>query len=91
MPFTIKELFEAFEYQQKQIDKLRQDYEKLKAWSDLNDQYMRELVDTLSENMDKILQVVELPPELEEDLPKVIAAIREIEAAEAEPANISEL
>jgi hypothetical protein len=91
MPFTTKELFEAFEYQQKQIDKLRADYEKLKAWSDLNDQYMRELVDTLSENVDKILQVVEIPVELEEDLPKVIAAIREIEAAEAEPIDISEL
>ena len=52
---------------------------------------MRELVDTLSENVDKILQVVEIPVELEEDLPKVIAAIREIEAAEAEPCDISEL
>ena len=91
MPFTIKELFEAFEYQQKQIDKLRSDYEKLKTWSNLNDQYVRELVDTLCENVDKILQVVEIPVELEEELPKVIAVIREIEAAEAEPADISEL
>ena len=42
--------------------------------------------------MDKILSVVELPQELSEELPRVIAVIRENEAAAAElPADISEL
>ena len=92
MPFTSKELFEGFEYQQKQIDKLQQDYEKLKLWSDLRDQYMQELIDSLSETVDKILSVVNIPQELEEELPRVIAVIRENEAAATElPADISEL
>ena len=92
MPFTSKELFEGFEYQQKQIDKLQQDYEKLRLWSDLRDQYMQELIDSLSDTVDKILSVVNIPQELEEELPRVIAVIRENEAAAAElPADISEL
>ena len=92
MPFTSKELFEGFEYQQKQIDKLKQDYEKLKLWSDLRDQYMQELIDSLSDTVDKILSVVNIPQELEEELPRVIAVIRENEAAATElPADISEL
>lgn len=47
-PFTINDAYESFEYQQKQIDKLRADYEKLKYWSDLNDHYIRELIDILA-------------------------------------------
>lgn len=76
-PFTINDAYESFEYQQKQIDKLRADYEKLKCWSDLNDHYIRELIDTLAESVDKILQCVDISETKSEEIPRMIAKIYE--------------
>lgn len=81
-PFTVNDIFEATEYQQKEIDKLRNEYEKLKAWTDLNDHYIRELIDTLGETVDKILRVVDISEVKLDEIPKMIAVIRENEAAE---------
>lgn len=80
-PFTITDAYDSIEYQQKQIDKLRQDYDKLKSWSDLNDNYILELIDTLASSVDKLLLCVDTS-HIQEEVPKMIAKIRENEVVD---------
>lgn len=75
-PFTIDDAYDVVEYQQRQIDKLRQDHEKLRAWSDLNDRYIRELIDALTESVDRLLMCVDTS-HITEELPKMIVAMQE--------------
>ena len=85
-PFSVNDIYEATEYQQKEIDKLRADLDKLKAWIDLNDHYIRELIDALGETVDRILRVVDISEVKLDEMPKMIAVIRENEAAEQQAA-----
>lgn len=39
------------------IEKLEEQFAKLKDWSDLNDYWLRELIDALAESVDKILGI----------------------------------
>lgn len=50
---TIQELYEIIQTQQKEIEKLQQDFKALKEWSDLNDYWLREMIDALTESVEK--------------------------------------
>lgn len=39
------------------IEKLEEQFAKLKEWSDLNDYWLRELIDALAESVDKIMGI----------------------------------
>lgn len=39
------------------IAKLEEQFEKLKEWSDLNDYWLREMIDGLTESVDKLLNI----------------------------------
>ena len=39
------------------IEKLEEQFTKLKEWSDLNDYWLRELIDALAESVDKIMGI----------------------------------
>lgn len=51
---TNQELYEIIQAQQEQINDLQEKYIKLKEWSDLNDYWLREMIDALTENVDKL-------------------------------------
>ena len=49
---TIEELYEIIKKQQEEIDDLKDHLTRLKEWSDLNDYYLREMIDALTESVD---------------------------------------
>ena len=54
---TTNELYEIIAKQQIEIDILKKDYENLKEWSDLNDYWLREMIDALTESVDKLMGI----------------------------------
>ena len=50
---TTEELYAIIQTQQEEIEKLQQDFKALKEWSDLNDYWLREMIDALTESVDK--------------------------------------
>ena len=50
---TTEELYAIIQTQQKEIEKLQQDFKALKEWSDLNDYWLREMIDALTESVEK--------------------------------------
>lgn len=49
---TIEELYDIIKKQQEEIDDLKDHLTRLKEWSDLNDYYLREMIDALTESVD---------------------------------------
>lgn len=50
---TTEELYGIIKQQQEEIDKLKENFTALKEWSDLNDYWLREMIDALTESVDK--------------------------------------
>lgn len=51
---TIEQLYEIIAIQQTEIEKLTKDLKILKEWSDLNDYYLREMIDALTDTVDNL-------------------------------------
>lgn len=54
---TIEELYEMIKEQQNQINTLEKELLLLKQWSDDNDYWLREMIDALTENVDKLYSI----------------------------------
>ena len=54
---TTEELYEIIKQQQEEIDKLQKDFIALKEWSDLNDYWLREMIDALTESVDRLMGI----------------------------------
>lgn len=54
---TTQELYEIIQTQQKEIEKLQKNLKNLKEWSDLNDYQLREMIDALTESVDKLMGI----------------------------------
>lgn len=52
---TIEQLYDIIKIQQDEINALRKDYEHLKEWSDMNDIWLREMIDALTDTVDGIM------------------------------------
>ena len=50
---TTEELYAIIQTQQEEIEKLQQNFKALKEWSDLNDYWLREMIDALTESVEK--------------------------------------
>ena len=55
MDMTIEQLYDMIRTQQEQINKLQEHIKVLKDLSDLNDYWLREMIDTLTESVDSIM------------------------------------
>lgn len=53
---TVKELYEIIKAQQEEIEKLQERFTALKEWSDLNDYWLREMIDALTDSVDNIVE-----------------------------------
>lgn len=51
---TIEELYEIIKEQQKRIEILERELFLLREWSDDNDYWLREMIDALTESVDKL-------------------------------------
>ena len=56
MERTIQELHKIIQAQQAEINDLRDKYNKLKEWSDLNDFWLRDMIDALTDSVDKLYE-----------------------------------
>lgn len=52
---TIEQLYEIILSQQEEIEKLTADFKALKEWSDLNDYWLREMIDALTDSVDDLM------------------------------------
>ena len=80
-PINLNQLTILIERQDKQIAYLRDEIDKLKNWSDLNDHYLQEMIESLNDSMDRLRTAIN---ELHEH-DKVEERIRELEAEDALP------
>lgn len=55
---TIEELYEIIKEQQTEINDLKCHLSRLKEWSDLNDYYLREMIDALTDTTDGIVEYI---------------------------------
>lgn len=56
MEKTNQELYEIIQALQKQVNTIEKQLNKLKEWSDLNDYYMQEEIDALTDTVDKLVE-----------------------------------
>ena len=56
---TIEELAQKLEELQAKYDQLEYDYLRLREWSDDNDYWLREMIDALTESVDKLMGIVD--------------------------------
>lgn len=54
---TIEELYEIIKAQQSKIEDLEKELLYLRRWSDDNDYWLREMIDALTENVDKLYSI----------------------------------
>ena len=54
---TIEQLYEIILRQQEEIEKLTTDFKALKEWSDLNDYWLREMIDALTDSVDDLMDL----------------------------------
>lgn len=52
---TTEQLYDIIKIQQDEINQLRHELNSLKEWSDMNDYWLREMIDALTETVDSIL------------------------------------
>lgn len=58
MAIDMNQLTMLIEKQDFRIAQLQSEIEKLKAWSDLNDHYLREMIDANTASIDRLLTVI---------------------------------
>lgn len=56
MEKTIQELYEIIQALQEQVNSIEKRLNKLKEWSDLNDYYIQEEIDALTDAVDKLTE-----------------------------------
>ena len=54
---TTEKLYEIIKQQQEELDKLQRDFTALKEWSDLNDYWLREMIDALTDSVNKLMGI----------------------------------
>ena len=54
---TIEELYEMIKEQQNKINALEKELLLLRQWSDNNDYWLREMIDALTESVDKLMGI----------------------------------
>lgn len=57
-PIHLDQLFQVVEKQDQRIASLQEEIEKLKCWSDLNDHYIREMVEANGKSIDRLQLVI---------------------------------
>jgi uncharacterized membrane protein YgaE (UPF0421/DUF939 family) len=58
LPLTFDQLLMVIEKQDKRIAMLQDEIDKLKAWSDLNDHYLRELIEANAASTERLFTVI---------------------------------
>lgn len=57
-PISLNQLFMIVEKQDERIARLQGELERLKAWSDLNDHYLQEMIDANGSAVDRLRTVI---------------------------------
>ena len=57
-PISLDQLYQVIEKQDQRIATLQNEITKLKNWSDLNDQYLQEMIDSNSSSIDRLRTVI---------------------------------
>lgn len=57
-PISLDQLYQIIEKQDSRIASLQAEITKLKSWSDLNDQYLQEMIDSNSSSIDRLRTVI---------------------------------
>ena len=57
-PISLDQLYQIIEKQDQRIAMLQNEITKLKSWSDLNDQYLQEMIDSNSSSIDRLRTVI---------------------------------
>lgn len=52
---TTEQLYDIIKIQQDEINQLRHELNSLKEWSDMNDYWLREMIDALTKSVDGIM------------------------------------
>lgn len=56
---TTEQLYDIIKIQQDEINQLRHELNSLKEWSDMNDYWLREMIDALTDSVDKLMGIVD--------------------------------
>ena len=80
-PISLDQLYQVIEKQDMRIAHLQSELDKLKAWSDLNDHYLQDMIENNNSSIDRLRTVVN---EIY-DANKVNERIEELEVEEALP------
>lgn len=80
-PISLDQLVTIIERQDLRISQLQNEMEKLKAWSDLNDHYLQEMIDANCNSLDRLRTVIN---EMH-DADKINDRIQELEEEEQIP------
>lgn len=54
---TTEELYKIIQEQQEEIDTLKEDLSDLRKWSDNNDYWLREMIDALTDSVNKLMGI----------------------------------
>ena len=54
---TTEELYKIIQEQQEEIDELKEDLLYLRKWSDNNDYWLREMIDALTDSVNKLMGI----------------------------------
>lgn len=57
-PISLDQLYQIIEKQDQRIATLQNEISKLKNWSDLNDQYLQEMIDSNASSIDRLRTVI---------------------------------
>ena len=57
-PISLDQLYQIIEKQDQRIATLQNEISKLKNWSDLNDQYLQEMIDSNANSIDRLRTVI---------------------------------
>ena len=80
-PISLDQLYQIIEKQDMRIAHLASEIEKLKDWSDLNDHYLQDMIDTNTVTIDRLRTVIN---EMH-DADKINRRIEELEIEESLP------
>lgn len=82
-PITFDQLMLVVEKQDERISRLQNEIEKLKSWSDLNDYYLQEMIDSTCSSVDRLRTVIN---ELH-DADEINSRIEELEIEDSTPVS----
>ena len=80
-PISLDQLYQIIEKQDTRIATLQGEVEKLKAWSDLNDHYLQDMIDSNSMALDRLRTVINEMHEANE----INDRLEQLEAEESMP------